>query len=187
MFKKNLTLVLVLSFILFSCDELGIDSLIEITVPASASYTFDMSAETINANTDNSASISRNVDIADLVDENADKIDRSKLKKMTFQVTGYNAASSDLSASFTIQTRKNGTLVNVVELGGIQVTNTNEVLLFQDGQATNLISEAVVLGLESLMDDLEPFDLIVTGALSGNAESDFKITVAWDLDITVAQ
>jgi hypothetical protein len=181
MFKKNLTFVFAMCLILFSCDELGIDP-VELTVPASASYTFDMSAETINASSDKSASISQNVNIANLVDENADKIDKTKLKKMTFQVTGYTGGAS---ANFTIQTRKNGTLNTILTLADQPLQNTEETVLFQDGRPTNPLSASIVASLESLMDEMDPFELIVKGQLSDTAESDFKITIAWDLDITV--
>lgn len=187
MFKRNLTLIFILSLVLWSCEELGIDP-IKITVPAEASYSFDMPKVTINADDDNRATISETVDIANLIDENANQIESIKLDKMTYEVSGYDNTSGDVVlADIIIQTRANGNVTDILFLTGLVLENTGEIVAYEDGNPSSVLSAAQVASLELLMDNVEPFELLVTGDLTGAIDSDFTLSIAWDLSITVEQ
>ncbi len=87
----------------------------------------------------------------------------------------------------TIQTRLNGSTNHILIISGLVVENSGEVIAFEDGNPASSLSAAQVASLESIMDNVEPFELIVTGDFTDDIDSDFKLDISWDLTISVSQ
>lgn len=180
--KKVLSLVL-LALMVFACEE-GV----VITVPASSSYSFTMPQSQINADPDNVFSGSQTVDITQFFNEDAEQIESIKLDKLVYEISGYNNTSGDLVLmDLTIQTRVNGNTNDILVISGLVVENTGEVLAFEDGNPSSALSAAQVASLESIMDNLQPFEMIVTGDFTQDIDSDFDVSISWDITASVAQ
>ncbi|MFY0592840.1 hypothetical protein [Roseivirga sp.] len=179
---KKLSLLLVL--LLFMACEDGII----ITVPASSSYSFAMPSSQINADPDNLFSGSETVDITQFFDEDAQQIESIKLDKLVYEVSNYENTSGNLVLmDLTIQTKVNGNTNDILTIFGLVVENTGEIIAFEDGNPASALSAAQVASLESIMDNLEPFEMIVTGDFTDDIDGDFDISIAWDITASVAQ
>ena len=60
-------------------------------------------------------------------------------------------------------------------------------LAFEDGNPNSALSAAQVASLESIMDNLQPFEMIVTGDFTQGIDSNFKVNIAWDITASVSQ
>ncbi|OEK05427.1 hypothetical protein [Roseivirga misakiensis] len=179
---KKLSLLLVL-LIFMACEEGVI-----ITVPASSSYSFTMPSSQINAADDNVFSGSQVVDITQFFNEDAEQIESIKLDKLTYEVSGYSNNSGNLVLmDLSIATRLNGTTTEILVITGLVVENTGEVIAFEDGNPASALSAAQVASLESIMDNLQPFDIIVTGDFTDDIDGDFDVSISWDITASVAQ
>ncbi len=179
--KKLIVFLLFLG--LMACDE-GI----VITVPASASFTFNMPSSAINADADNIYSGSRTVDIGNFFNEDAEQIESIKLDKLVYELSGYENTSGDLVLmDFTIQTNINGSVTDILNITGLVVENTGKVIAYEDGNPSSVMSAAQVASLEALMDNVEPFELIVRGDFTQDVDSDFTVGIEWDITASVAQ
>ena len=58
---------------------------------------------------------------------------------------------------------------------------------FEDGNPASALSAAQVASLESIMDNLQPFEMIVTGDFTDDIDGDFDVNIAWDITASVAQ
>lgn len=87
---KRLLPFLLLLFV-FACE----DGLI-ITVPASSSYTFSIPSSQVNAASDNVFTGSKEVDITQFFNEDAEQIESIKLDKLVYELSGYNNTSGGL-------------------------------------------------------------------------------------------
>lgn len=180
--KKVLSLAL-LFLVVMACEE-GV----VITVPASSSYAFTMPSSQINADPDNVYSGSQEVDITQFFNEDAEQIESIKLDKLVYEVSNYNNTSGNLVLmDLTIQTRINGNTTDILTIFGLVVENTGEVLAFEDGNPASALSAAQVASLESIMDNLQPFEMIVTGDFTDDIDGDFDVRIAWDITASVAQ
>ena len=180
---KKLLLLLLLA-VMMSCED-GV----VITVPASSSVSFTMPANQINADPDNNYSASQTVDIANFVNEDAEQIESIKLDRLVYEVSGYNNTSGDLVLmDLTISTKLGENDPNdVLVITGLVVENTGEVLAFEDGNPSSALSAAQVASLESIMDNLQPFEMIIAGDFTQDIDGDFDVSIAWNLTVSVAQ
>lgn len=180
--KKKLLLLLV-PLLFWACDE-GVT----ITIPASSSYSFTMSSAVANADPDNLLSITQEVDVTSFLDENGEQIESIKLDKMVYEVSGYNNTSGNLVLmDLKIQTRLNGNTTDILTIFGLVVENTGEIIAFEDGNPASALSAAQVASLESIMDNLTPFDMIVTADFTEDIDGDFDVKVAWDITASINQ
>jgi len=180
--KKVLSLVL-LVLMMSACEE-GV----VITVPASSSYSFTMPRNTINADANNEFSGSQTVDVTQFFDEDSEQIESIKLDKLVYEVSGYNNTSGDLVLmDLTIQTQLNGNTNDILIISGLVVENSGEVLAFEDGNPSSALSAAQVASLESIMDNLQPFEMIVTADFTDDIDSNFDVKIAWDITASVSQ
>lgn len=175
--------LVMLVLLVFACEE-GV----VITVPASSSYSFTMPSSAINADADNIFSGSQEVDITQFFNEDAEQIESIKLDKLVYEVSGYNNTSGDLVLmDLIIQTRVNGNTNDILVITGLVVENTGEVLAFEDGNPESALSAAQVASLESIMDNLQPFEMIVTGDFTQDIDDDFDVSISWDITASVSQ
>jgi len=175
---------LVLLVLMASACEEGV----VITVPASSSYSFTMPSSQINAASDNLFSGTQEVDITQFFNEDAEQIESIKLDKLTYEVSNYNNTSGNLVLmDLTIQTSVNGTTNDILTIFGLIVENTGEIIAFEDGNPASALSAAQVASLESIMDNLQPFQMIVTGDFTDDIDGDFDVNIAWDITASVAQ
>ncbi len=180
--KKVLSLVL-LAFMVFACEE-GV----VITVPASSSYSFTMPQGQINSAPDNVFSGTQTIDITQFFNEDAEQIESIKLDKLVYEVSGYNNTSGDLVLmDLIIQTKVNGNTNDILTIFGLVVENTGEVIAFEDGNPASALSAAQVASLESIMDNLQPFEITVTGDFTQDVDDDLDISIGWDITASVAQ
>ena len=179
---KRLLPLLLLLFV-FACED-GV----VITVPASSSYTFSIPSSQVNADSDNFFSGSKEVDITQFFNEDSEQIESIKLDKLTYEVSGYNNTSGNLVLmDLTIQTKVNGTTTDVLTIFGLLVENTGEIIAFEDGNPASALSAAQVASLESIMDNLQPFDMIISADFTDDIDGDFDVSIAWDITASVAQ
>ncbi len=180
--KKCFSLMLLLVFAL-ACE----DGLI-ITVPASSSYSVNMPSSTINSSPDNLFEGSREVDITTFFTEDSEQIESIKLDKLIYEVSDYTNTSGNLVLmDLTIQTRLNGNTTDILVISGLVVENTGEVIAFEDGNPASALSAAQVASLESIMDNLQPFELIIKADFTDDVDGDFTVKVAWDITASVSQ
>lgn len=180
--KKYFSLLVLLIFAM-ACEDGVI-----ITVPASSSYSVTMPSSVINSNADNFFSGSREVDITQFFSEDAEQIESIKLDKFTYEIADYTNTSGDVvMMDLAIQTRISGNTTEIMAVSGLVLANTGEVLAFEEGNPASLLNAAQVASLESIMDNLEPFELIVTANFSGDVDGDFTVKVAWDITASVSQ
>lgn len=180
---KKFSIILLIVFALFSCEN----GLI-IIVPASSSFDFTMPSAQINADPDNIVSVSQVVDVSTFFTEDSEQIESIKLDKMVYEVSNYNNTSGDLVLmDLLIQTELDGTTTDILVITGLVVENTGEILAFEDGNPNSALSAAQVASLESIMDNVAPFNLIVTADCTQAVDGDFDVRVAWDISASVAQ
>lgn len=181
MMKKLLPFILLL--FVFACED-GIN----IVVPASSSVSFTLPKAEVNAANDNISSVTTSVDLTQFITEDAEQIESIKLDKFTYELSGYNNTSGGLVLmDLTIQTRLNGNTNDILTIFGLVVENTGKIIAFEDGNPESALSAAQVASLESIMDNLEPFELIVSGDFTDDIDSDFNLEIAWDISISVSQ
>ena len=177
-----------LSIILLAIIVLACENGLVITIPASSSYSFNVDSSTVNSDPDNVASGSQQVDITQFFDENSEQIESIKLDKLVYEISNYNNTSGNLVLmDLTIQTRLNGNTNDILTIFGLVVENTGEVIAFEDGNPASALSAAQVASLESIMDNIEPFDLIVTTDFTDDIDSNMTVRIAWDITASVAQ
>lgn len=177
-----------LSIILLVLVVLACENGLVITVPASSSVSFTVPASQVNSDPDNVYSGSQEVDVTNFVDEDSEQIESIKLDKLVYEVSNYTNTSGDLVLmDLSIATRLNGTTTPILVISGLVVENTGEVLAFEDGNPNSALSAAQVASLESIMDNLVPFDLIVTTDFTQGIDGDFDVRMAWDITVSVAQ
>ena len=87
----------------------------------------------------------------------------------------------------SIATRLNGTTTPILVISGLVVENTGIVLAFEDGNPESVLSAAQVASLESIMDNLTPFEMIVTGDFTDRIDSDFQVSMNWEVTVSVSQ
>lgn len=180
--KKCFSLLLLMIFAL-ACEDGVI-----ITVPASSSYSVNMPSSVINAEPDNLFSGSREVDISQFFTEDSEEIESIKLDKLTYEVSDYvNTSGNLVLMDFTVQTSLNGTTTDILAISGLVVENTGEVIAFEDGNPASALSAAQVASLESIMDNLEPFELIIVADFTDDVDGDFTVKIAWDITASVSQ
>lgn len=180
--KKYFSLLLLMIFAM-ACE----DGLV-ITVPASSSYSVNMPSSVINAEPDNLFSGSREVDISQFFTEDSEQIESIKLDRLIYEVSDYTNTSGDLVLmDLAIQTSLNGTTTDIMTIFGLVVENTGEVIAFEDGNPASALSAAQVASLESIMDNLEPFELIISADFTDDVDGDFTVKVAWDITASVSQ
>lgn len=180
--KKCFSLMLLMIFAL-ACED-GV----VITVPASSSYSVNMPSSVINAEPDNLFSGSREVDISQFFTEDSEQIESIKLDKLTYEVSDYvNTSGNLVLMDLTIQTSLNGTTTDILTIFGLVVENTGEIIAFEDGNPASALSAAQVASLESIMDNLQPFELIIKADFTDDVDGDFTVKVAWDITASVTQ
>lgn len=180
--KKALSLVL-LVLMVFACED-GV----VITVPASSSYSFTIPNGPVNSQPDNLFSGTQTVDISQFFNEDAEQIESIKLDKLVYEVSGYdNSSGNVVLMDLKIQTSINGTTTDILVISGLLVENTGEIIAFEDGNPASALSAAQVASLESIMDNLQPFDLTVTADFTDDIDSDVGVRVAWDITASVSQ
>ena len=179
--KRLIALIILLTLI--ACDE-GV----LITVPASSSVSFTMAANIVNSDPDNVQSASSQIDVAGFVNEDSEQIESIKLDKLTYELSRYNDTSGDIVlVDLSIATRLNGTTTPILVISGLVVENTGIVLAFEDGNPESVLSAAQVASLESIMDNLTPFEMIVTGDFTDHIDSDFQVSMNWEVTVSVSQ
>ena len=181
--RKVLPFIILLTAV-FACE----DGLL-ITSPASRDYTFTMPSGDINASATNAYSESREVDVTQFFSEESGTIESIKLDKLTYQVSGYNNTSGDvvlmdLLIETQLGTNDPNTVLNIT---GLVVENTGLVIAFEDGNPESALSAAQVASLESIMDNLQPFNLKVTATFTQDIDSDFDVNMAWNITASIAQ
>lgn len=180
--KKYFSLLLLLVFAM-ACE----DGLV-ITVPASSSYSVTMPSAAINAEPDNKFSGTREVDVSQFFTEDSEQIESIKLDKLIYEVSDYvNTSGNVVLMDLKIQTSINGTVTDILVVDGLLVENSGEVVAFEDGNPSSALSAAQVASLESIMDNLQPFDLIVSADFTDDVDGDFTVSVAWDITAAIAQ
>lgn len=180
--KKVFSLVLLLVFI-FSCEE-GV----VITVPASSSYEFTVPSGIVNSDPDNIFEGSQTVDITQFFTEDSEQIESIKLDKLVYEVSGYdNNSNNVVLMDFKIQTKINGNVTDILVIEGLVVGNTGQVVAFEDGNPSSQLSAAQVASLESIMDNLQPFEMIVVTDFTDDIDSSFDVSVAWDITASISQ
>ena len=182
--KKSLILTCLVATLIFfsSCEE---DVTASISVPANFSVTFPVLAETVNADPDNLLSGSQTVDVANLVDADGNQIESIKIDKLTYELSGYNNTSGNfVLADITINTVVDGNDVPILAITGFIVENTGTLLLFEDGNPESALSAAQVASLESIMDNLTPFEIEISGDFTDDIDSNFNIGLAWEITAT---
>ena len=173
--KRFFTLIILL--VLIACDE----GLI-ITVPNQSSFPFTMLASAVNSDPDNVSTVSQEVDVSQFFNENSEQIESIKLNKLIYEISGYENTSGNLVLmDLTIQTRLDGNTNDILVLTGLVVENTGQVIAYEDGNPESALSAAQVASLESIMDNVQPFEMIVTGDFTDNIDNDFDLSISWDI------
>lgn len=180
--KKYFSLMLLFVFAM-ACED-GV----VISVPASSSYSFTMPSATINAQPDNLFAGSREVDVSSFFNEESERIESIKLDKFVYEVSDYdNTSGNVVMMDMSIGTRINGTTTDILTITGLVVGNTGEIVAFEDGNPASVLNAAQVASLEAIMDNLEPFELVVSADFTDDVDGDFTVTVAWDITAAISQ
>ena len=178
----------VLSLVLLFLLDVACEEGVVIPVPAGDNINFIMSRSIVNSDPDNVLSAATTVDVTSFVNEDAEQIESIKLDKLTYEVSGYNNTSGNLVLmDLSIATRLNGTTTPILVISGLVVENTGTVLAFEDGNPSSALSAAQVASLESIMDNLTPFEMVVTGDFTDEIDDDFNVNLAWEVTVSVSQ
>ncbi|PIQ49304.1 MAG: hypothetical protein COW03_05770 [Cytophagales bacterium CG12_big_fil_rev_8_21_14_0_65_40_12] len=178
--KKNILFSLFL-LLFYACEEGGLT----IEVPATGSFDFTINSSVANNSPNNEFTNQRNIDPGALVNESAESIKSISLTKFTYNITGYTGAAP-VQMNLTLSTRLDGVTTEVLLVSGVTLQN-GLVTAFERGNANSLLSAAQVASLEAIIDNQEPFELILTAGFDRDIESDFNLQVVWDLIASVAQ
>ncbi|WP_339696197.1 hypothetical protein [uncultured Roseivirga sp.] len=180
---KKIYLLLVLLITLSACDEGGV----LITVPSVGSYEFTILSADANGSANNSFTAERVVDPSALFTEDAELIKNITLNQLTYEVSDYSGtAGNDVLMNISLSTELNGTTTEILSISGISLTN-GLFTAFEHGNASSQLSAAQVASLEAIIDNQEPFNLIMTAGFDKNIESDFNIEVVWDITASISQ
>ena len=172
-------------FVLFlSCDE-GV----VITSPTSRTFEFVLTDNEVNSDPNNEVVRERLVDVNQFFTEEGGQIESVKLDELKYTISGYNNTSGDVVLmDLKMETRiNNGDPNPILQLTGLVVENTGEVIAFEDGNPESVLSAAQVASLESIMDNLEPFDIIVTATFSQNIDSGLTVAITWGITASISQ
>lgn len=178
--KKNILFSLFL-LLFYACEEGGLT----IEVPATGSFDFTINSSVANNSPNNEFTNQRNIDPGALVNESAESIKSISLTKFTYNITGYTGAAP-VQMNLTLSTRLDGVTTEVLLVSGVALQN-GLVTAFERGNANSLLSAAQVASLEAIIDNQEPFELILTAGFDRDIESDFNLQVVWDLIASVVQ
>lgn len=174
--------VLLLVLLIAACDE-GLT----IKIPASDSVSAVMPSSVINAEPNNLFEESKTVDLATLIDEDAQSIQSIKLDKLSYTVSGYdNTSSNGVMMDLTLQTRLGATITDILVVTGLVVANSGEIVAFEDGNPVSALNAAQVASLEAIMDNLQEFDFIIKADFTDDIDSDFTVEVSWDITASVS-
>lgn len=180
--KKVVSLFLIV--LLVACG----DDALTITVPASSSYSYNVTASAVNASQALTFSDERNINPGQIFTETSEQIKSITLNKMTYSISEYqnDPAESEL-VTITIQSRVGGNVNDLAQVTDLTLDNIQEGLLFEEGNTASILSATQVASLEATLDNFDPFDLIVSISFSRAIDSNFTIQVAWDLTAAVEQ
>lgn len=81
----------------------------------------------------------------------------------------------------------NGTTNDILTIFGLIVENTGEIITLEGGNPASALSAAQVASLESIMDNLQPFEMIISADFTEDIDGDFDVSIAWDITASVAQ
>lgn len=178
---KRYILFSLLLFFCFACDEAGLT----IEVPASGTFDFAINSATANASTNNEFTAQRNVDPTALVNEDSESIKSISLTKFTYEVSGYTAGATPVLMNLSLSTKIDGVTTQVLSVANVSLIN-GIVTAYEDGNPTSQLTSAQVASLEAIIDNQQPFELIITAGFDGDIASDFNIQVKWDIVATVS-
>ncbi|MGW8122115.1 hypothetical protein ACV07N_05595 [Roseivirga echinicomitans] len=180
---KKIYFVLVLLFAFTACDEGGI----LISVPYTGSYQFDIKSNQANASASHSFTAERTIEPSALVTENSESIKNITLNKFNYEVVGYSGgAGNPVLMDLSLSTVIGGVTTEIMSATGVTLTN-GVFTAFEKGKTSSLISAAQVASLEAIIDNQEPFNLIVTTGFDNDIASDFSLKVIWDITASIAQ
>lgn len=178
--KKNILFSLFL-LLFYACEEGGLT----IEVPATGSFDFTISSSVANSSPSNEFTNQRNIDPGALVNESAESIKSISLTKFTYNITGY-TGTAPVQMNLSLSTRLDGVTTELLLVTGVTLEN-GLVTAFERGNANSLLSAAQVASLEAIIDNQEPFELILTAGFDRDIESDFNLQVVWDLIASIKQ
>ena len=180
---KKIAAIVVLLFAVLACDEEGV----LITVPSTGSYSFDVNASEANSNVNNSFTTSRTVDPSALFNEDSELIKNIVLNRLTYEIVGYTGTSANtVLMNLSLSTELNGVTTQVLSVDGITLAN-GLFTAYEESNASSQLSAAQIASLEAIIDNQEPFDLIVTAGFDNNIESNFTVEVVWDITASISQ
>lgn len=180
---KKLLFLFVLALSVFACED-GI----VIKVPTSFTVDYTLPSSAVNSEPNNQFSASREVDLVDFVSEDSEAIQSIKLDKLVYEVSNYNNTSGNVvTMDLIIQTRIDGNTTDILNLTGLVVGNSGEVVAFEDGNPTSLLSAAQVASLEAIMDNLQPFEFVISADFTDDIDSDFDFSLSYDITLSVSQ
>ncbi|KYG71653.1 hypothetical protein EV198_2091 [Roseivirga ehrenbergii] len=180
---KKIYLLLIFLITLSACDEGGI----LITVPSVGNYEFTINSDEANSSANNSYTAERLVDPSALFTEDSELIKNITLNQLTYEISGYSGTvGNDVLMSLSLSTELNGTTTEVLSVAGITLAN-GLFTAFESGNASSQLTAAQVASLEAIIDNQEPFNLIVTAGFDKDIESDFTVEVVWDITASISQ
>lgn len=180
---KKIYLFFTFLIALSACDEGGV----LITVPSVGNYEFTIKSADANGSTNNSYTAERMVDPSTLFTEDSELIKNITLNKLTYEISGYSGTvGNEVLMNISLSTVLNSTTTEVLSVSGVMLAN-GLFTAFENGNASSQLSAAQVASLEAIIDNQEPFNLIVTAGFDKDIESDFNIEVIWDITASISQ